>query len=216
MAIPFPGPPLWRESPALTNHAAAARHRPPAPAGAGPAAQGDRPRRPHLTLWLTPAPQPIENQWCSGRFDPYRRSHIYPLFSRASDKQGINRPARIGTDMHGYAEKSCTKVAPFFPGTVLGLTAKIPQSAKFPRRVAAGAAPQLRISTRNPSKNGSNASPSRSKWKAWWITIPSKPEPSPPRAASAPSTRSSPVARPSCRKPSMPRLVKFTRCAQFT
>ncbi len=33
--------------------------------------------------------------------------------------------------MHGYAEKSCTKLAPFFPGTVLGLTTKIPQSAEI-------------------------------------------------------------------------------------
>ena len=41
--------------------------------------------------------------------------------------------------MHGYAEKSCTKLAPFFPGTILGLRAKIPQSAEFPRQVAADA-----------------------------------------------------------------------------
>jgi hypothetical protein len=51
--------------------------------------------------------------------------------------------------MHGLAGKSCTKVAPFFPGTVLGLTAKIPPSAEFPRHVPAGAAPPPRISTRN-------------------------------------------------------------------
>jgi hypothetical protein len=47
--------------------------------------------------------------------------------------------------MHGYAEKSCTKVAPFFPATVLGLTAIIPQSAEFARHVAAGAALPPRI-----------------------------------------------------------------------
>jgi len=135
------------------------------------------------------------------RFDPYRRSHLNPLFSRVSDKPGMNRPARIGTDMHGYAEKSCTKLAPFFPGTVLGLTTKIPQSAEFARHVAAGAAPPPRISTRNPNENGSNASPRRSKRKALWITIPFKRKPSPPRAVLAPSTRPSPVARPSCRSP---------------
>ena len=118
--------------------------------------------------------------------------------------------------MHGYAEKSCTKLAPFFPGTVLGLTTKIPQSAEFARHVAAGAAPPPRISTRNPNENGSNASPRRSKKEGVVDHDSFQAEAFASAGCFGTINKAISGRPPELPEPSIPRLPKFTKCAQFT